>query len=150
MSTSTTMSEDEIAVRAMVERRANALRTKSAAETMATQTADYVQYPLVGVLEYAGETSMTEADFDAVFAGMDGPVSYETHDLHVTMADRVAVTRSLARISATMVSGDVMSMWFRKTLVFEKVDGTWLISHEHESVPMAGDGTGAADTGLTP
>ncbi len=117
---------------------------------MATQSPEYVQYPLNGVLEYAGPTLMTEADFDAVFAGFDGPISYESRDLHLTVGDRVAVSRSLSHISATMTTGDKFVMWFRKTLVFVKTDGVWEITHEHESVPMAADGVGAAATDLEP
>lgn len=145
----TPMSDDEVAVRALIERRADALRNKSAAETIATQTADYVQYPLTGALGHAGTTAMTEADFDAIFAGFDGPISYETRDVHVTVGDRVAVSRSLAKISASLSAGADLSMWFRKTLVFEKVDGVWLINHEHESVPISADGSGLAATSLS-
>lgn len=148
MTATAPISDDEVAVRTVIERRANALRNKSAAETMATQTSDYVQYPLTAALTYAGTTAMTEADFEVVFAGFDGPVSYETRDVHVTMGDRVAVSRSLAKITASLHTGEVMSMWFRKTLIFEKVDGVWLINHEHESVPISADGSGLAATSL--
>lgn len=149
MPDTTFLSDDEVAVRALIERRADALRNKSAAETMATQTADYVQYPLTAALEYAGAKAMTEADFEAIFAGFEGPISYETREVHVTMGDRVAVSRSLAKISASLSTGDAMSMWFRKTLIFEKVDGVWLINHEHESVPISADGSGLAATSLS-
>lgn len=143
-------SDDEVQVRALIERRANGLRTRNTGETLATQTADYVQYPLTGALQYGGDTAMTAADFDAVFATFAGPIDYEMHDLVVTMGDPVAVSRSLSRISATTTSGDTIAMWFRKTLVFTKVDGRWLISHEHESVPISADGSGAAATHLVP
>lgn len=148
--TTTTRSDDETEVRALIERRADALRTRNSGETLATQTADHVQFPLTAALQHAGPTAMTKAGLDAVFATFAGPIEYEMRDLEVTMGDPVAVSRSLSRISATTTSGDTIAMWFRKTLVFTKVDGRWLISHEHESVPIDADGSGAAATALTP
>jgi PhnB protein len=144
------MTDDEVQVRRLIERRADALRTKSATETLATQAANYVQYPLNGVLQYAGESAMTKDDFDAVFTAFEGPIGYEMKDLHVTVGDRVAVSNSLSRISAQVAGGPAMSMWFRKTLVFEKNNGSWEIVLEHESVPMTADGSGRAAVDLTP
>jgi len=142
--------DDEAQIRALIERRANALRTKNATETLSTQTEDFAQYPLTSVLEHTAAKPMAKEDFEAVFAGIDGPVSYETLAVDVKAGDRVAVSNSLARINADLVGGAQLDMWFRKTLVFEKTNGTWLISLEHESVPLSSDGTGRAATELQP
>lgn len=80
----------------------------------------------------------------AGLGNFEGPVDYEVVDQHELVGDDVAVTYSLSRISYT-VAGERTDLWFRKTLALAKVDGTWLIVHEHESVPMADEGRAATD-----
>ena len=41
-------------------------------------------------------------------------------------------------------------LWFRVTLGLRRVDGRWLVTHEHESVPFEMDGSFRASTDLTP
>lgn len=124
--------------------RADALRGKSAECTLGTQSPDFVQYGLNGPLQLAGETRMTAAYLEQAFGNFEGPVDYEVVDQHELVGDDVAVTYSLSRISYT-VAGERTDLWFRKTLALAKVDGTWLIVHEHESVPMADEGRAATD-----
>ena len=40
-------------------------------------------------------------------------------------------------------------MWVRTTVCFRKIDGTWLITHEHNSVPFNPE-TGKASLDLAP
>lgn len=122
----------------VVAARAAALRGKSAAGTLATQAPDFVQYGLNGPLQLAGANKMDLAYLDQAFGHFEGPVDYEVVDQHHLVGDDVAVTYSLARIGYT-VAGQRTDMWFRKTLAFTKVDGEWVIVHEHESVPMTAE-----------
>ncbi len=142
------LSEDEALVRVLIEERAQALRHKSTSESLGTQTDDYIQFGLTGALFYANDEAARAATIQA-FANFTGPIDYETKDLNVEVSGDLAVSRSLSRISGTM--GDTtFAWWFRKTLAFRKQNGAWKIIHEHESVPMAADGSGRAALGLMP
>ena len=43
---------------------------------------------------------------------------------------------SLNRISGTLRDGRATDMWVRWTGCFRKIDGDWLIVHDHVSVPL--------------
>jgi ketosteroid isomerase-like protein len=51
--------------------------------------------------------------------------------------DDIAFAYSLNRISGTLKNGNASSgFWVRATTCFRKIDGNWLIVHDHASVPL--------------
>ncbi|MGH7804122.1 MAG: nuclear transport factor 2 family protein [Candidatus Binatia bacterium] len=46
--------------------------------------------------------------------------------------------------------GTKTDIWVRATVGFEKIDGAWMIVHEHVSVPFYMDGSFKAAVDLTP
>ena len=48
------------------------------------------------------------------------------------MNGKIAVAHGYARLSGSNSRG----VWVRATLVFEKVDGKWIIVHDHASVSL--------------
>jgi ketosteroid isomerase-like protein len=51
--------------------------------------------------------------------------------------DDVAFVYSLNRLSGTLQNGNASSgFWVRMTACFRKIDGNWLIVHDHVSVPL--------------
>ena len=57
-------------------------------------------------------------------------------DLTVTVGDHVAFAHSLNRVTGTLKSGSSADYWVRWTACFRKIDGNWLIAHDHVSVPL--------------
>ncbi|MGH8727711.1 MAG: nuclear transport factor 2 family protein [Burkholderiales bacterium] len=53
-------------------------------------------------------------------------------------------------MSGTKTGGENVDMWFRETLGLRKIGGTWMITHEHSSVPFYMDGTFKAAVDLKP
>ena len=47
-------------------------------------------------------------------------------------------------------ASESFTLWFRVTLGLRKIDGRWLVTHEHESVPFEMDGSFRASIGLRP
>lgn len=45
---------------------------------------------------------------------------------------------------------DSFTLWYRVTIGLRRVDGRWLVVHEHESVPFLMDGSFAAAVDLKP
>lgn len=64
------------------------------------------------------------------------PLSYGVCDCGIAIGDAVAFAHSLNRISGTLKTGEGRSFWLRWTACFQKIDGAWLIVHDHVSVPV--------------
>jgi ketosteroid isomerase-like protein len=47
----------------------------------------------------------------------------------------LAFVHSLNRVTVTLANGRTTDMWVRWTACFRRIDGAWLIVHDHVSVP---------------
>ena len=65
-----------------------------------------------------------------------GPIEYEIRDLTITAEQTLAVSHSINRISGTLQNGQKGDFWLRMTAEWRRIDGQWLIDHEHVSVPV--------------
>ena len=52
-----------------------------------------------------------------------------------TADSELAFVHSLNHVKGTLASGHVTDMWVRWTACFRRIDGVWLIVHDHVSVP---------------
>lgn len=145
----TTTGTDEAQVRAVVRAREAAMRTGDAERIVARYAPDAVTYDLAPPLRYVGAEVRDVQALRAWFAGHGGRVGYEIHDLAVTVGGDVAFCHSLDRMYDPSPDSR-FSLWFRATVCLRKVDGTWLVAHEHDSTPFLMDGTFAAAVDLTP
>jgi len=53
-------------------------------------------------------------------------------------------------MTGTKTDGARGDLWFRATACFRREDGAWKITHVHNSVPFAMDGSGCALLDLRP
>ncbi len=90
-----------------------------------------VQPPLQHVGAEAKLRNWTEA-----FTVLQAPLGYEVADLRITVQGDVAFAHSLNRLSGTLHNGSRSGFWVRATVCFRKVDGDWLVVHDHVSVPL--------------
>ena len=56
----------------------------------------------------------------------------------------------LQRMVGTKTNGEKVELWFRATACFRRDDGEWRITHMHNSVPFAMDGSDKALLDLRP
>ena len=82
-------------------------------------------------------------------AAYTGPISYEVRDLNVTTHGELAFVHSLNHVNGTRASGHVTDLWLRWTACFRRIDGIWLVVHDHVSVPADLE-RGQAILNLTP
>jgi uncharacterized protein len=68
--------------------------------------------------------------------------------LQIKCSGEVGFVHSLIRLSGAM-NGNPVNMWLRETNCLRKIDGVWLLVHDHVSVPMDFE-TGQALTTLQP
>jgi ketosteroid isomerase-like protein len=133
-------------VRATIDARANAIRSKDAERAKACFTEDSVGF----FLEPPLRQSPHKEDLTGWFTTWRGSIGYEMHDLTITSGDEVAYCHSVSHLTGPRTDGEVTDVWFRETLCFRKIAGQWLITHLHESVPMYMDGTLKAAIDLKP
>ena len=66
------------------------------------------------------------------------------------MGDEVAFSTSLNRIGGAKKGGEHTNIWVRVTVGFRKIEGRWLVTHEHVSTPFYMDGSLRAAVDLSP
>ena len=147
MTTENTKSHDEAQIRGTIDARANAIRNKNVQGVLNQFAEKSVRFFLATPLQ---ATSPLKEDLEGWFATWRGPIGYEIRDLKITAGDDVAFCHSLSRYSGTKIHGEEPDVWFRDTLCFRKINGQWLITHAHESVPFYMDGTYKAAVDLKP
>ena len=86
----------------------------------------------------------------AWFDSFDGPMSFEVRDLEVIVADDVAFAHSVNRVGGKKKNGEKDDIWVRATIGFTRINGKWLVVHEHVSVPFYMDGSFKAAVDLKP
>ena len=146
MTTATSKAADETRIRALIEKRASALRVKDAQGVLSCRTADSLHFSLAPPLR--SETDV--ARLNAWFSTWEGGIGLEVRGLAVTAAGEVAFCHGLTHMTGRKVDGAQVDLWFRTTLGLRKEGGAWRIAHEHESVPFYMDGSFKAAIDLQP
>ena len=135
MPTTTTPTREDSQIRQRMDALAQALRAKDINELMAYYAPDIVTFDLRPPLQVQGVDAYRK-NFEAWFASVQGPIDYETRDLRITIRDDVAFCHYLTHIKSTRMSGEKADYWVRVTSGFQKMNGQWMVTHEHVSVPF--------------
>ena len=141
MSTPPTM----LTIRRLLAARSQALSTKNAAAVINCQTSNVVVYSMAPPL-VASDPKALQAWFDT----WDGPIGYETQQLHIEASEKVAFVHALVRMSGRRTDGSSTGLWFRLTLGLLHQGSDWKVAHEHQSTPFYMDGSLRAAVDLTP
>lgn len=141
---------DTSEIRQLVLERAAAVAAKDAQAMVAHHAPTLVEYNLAPPLRQPS-AGRDVGPVEKWLATFHGPMSMEVRDLEVTVDGSVAFCTSLNCLTATPVGQtESFSLWFRVTLGLRKIDGSWLVVHEHESVPFEMDGSFLAAVNLQP
>jgi uncharacterized protein (TIGR02246 family) len=138
----------EADIRRRVEDWAKALRTRDVDAVMSLYAPDIVSFDLDPPLRYTG-TDRKRRAWQEFFAAHTGPIAYEVRELRITTHGELAFVHSLNHVNGTLASGHISDLWVRWTACFRRIDGVWLIAHDHVSVP-ADLKRGQAILNLTP
>ena len=145
--TTTDRQHDEATIRELLGEWRDAVQRKDIEGVMANYAPDMVGFDAWGDLRIDVDTYRDH--WMQAFAGHDGPIHIEHHDVHLVVGDGVAFCRCLVNMGGTLQDGTQHSFWGRGTICFEKRGGRWLVTHEHASAPFD-PMTGRACTDLTP
>ena len=121
---------------------------KNVENIMSFYVPDILSYDLMAPIQFEGE-EMWRENWVHFFDAFKGGIRLTFKDLTVFQSGDLATIRGLTRLRGTTVNGEDIDMWTRETNVLRKINGEWLIVHDHISVPMDFE-TGKALTGLKP
>jgi PhnB protein len=141
---------DEQQIRQIIESQHDALSSKDAAGAIAPYAKGNVMYTMAPPLRSQNddEASATDAVNKWLNTWESGP-NFETRDLSVTAAGDLAYSTGLVHMTGDQ-KGKRTDQWYRRTVVFQRIDGQWKIVHDHESVPFYMDGSFKAAIDLKP
>jgi ketosteroid isomerase-like protein len=131
-----------------VEDWAKAIRAKDIDGVVSLYASNIVSFDIGPPLSYVGADNKRLA-WQEAFAAYKGPIAYEICGLDVTTEGGLAFVHSLNHVSGTLVSGKASDLWLRWAACFRRIDGVWLVVHDHASVP-ANLANGQAVLNLTP
>ena len=138
MAAETSRATDEAEIRALIDARAEAVRAKDVSGAMSSVAPDLLAFDVVNPLRYSGA--------DAARERLEDWFDYKMADLSIATGGDIAYCHSLNRVSGTKVGGEGLVMWWRATVFWHTVGGTWRVAHEHSSVPFdPHSGTAALD-----
>jgi ketosteroid isomerase-like protein len=126
---------DEADIRRRIDNGVKAIRAMDLEGVMALYASDIMSFDVQPPLRHFGAAAKRKNWLD-VFAAYQGSLDYEIRDLAIAVGDDVAFAHSLNRISGKMPNGRRNAVWVRWTACFRKVDGAWLIAHDHVSAPV--------------
>ncbi|GIF40252.1 YybH family protein [Actinoplanes xinjiangensis] len=137
-------------IQEVIENKAALLETGDAKAILSYYAPGFVEYNLAPPLRQPGDRR-DPAVLEAWMDNFQAPPRREVTQLAITTDGDVAFATSIDCLSAVpRGAAEGFTLWFRVTLGLRRIDGHWLITHEHESVPFEMDGSFRASTGLTP
>lgn len=127
---------DEAEIRALLDRWAKAFDAHDIEGIMSNYAPGdaVVAYDISPPLQYKGKEAYRK-DYLEFLAQYDGPIHVEYRDMRILSSGDVGFVHSLERFSGKLKTGQQSDMWLRYTGGLRKIDGKWLIVHDHVSVP---------------
>jgi ketosteroid isomerase-like protein len=139
------MVDDEAKIRALEDEFAAAFSAKDVDAVMRVYVPDetLVVFDAASPREYVGAKAYRK-DRKRFFAIFNGPVEFEISALNVATHGGLGFGHSIQHFGGTSFKGRPIDLTVRVTDVYRKIEGDWLVVHEHVSVPVDFD-TGELD-----
>jgi uncharacterized protein (TIGR02246 family) len=131
-----TKSADEAAIRAALNDITAAYQVRDANRAMASYAPNVLVFDLPPPLEQVGKAGNLKTT-QVVMEYSTGPMIFAYRDVNVTIFDpEYAYSTAIVALAWKMKTGSAVNLLDRTTDVWQKIDGKWLIIHEHNSVPV--------------
>ena len=127
-------SDDEAAVREVIESWTAAVRRKDYGGILRHHSPDLVMFDVPPPFQSKGLEAY-KASWDLFFSWPREPICFEVHEMNITAGADVAFVVATMRCATPGADGKPTGLDFRLTVGLRKIDGRWQITHEHHSVP---------------
>jgi PhnB protein len=141
---------DEAQIRELLERYGAAIEAKDAKAMIACYSDDVVAYDLAPPLAMYGHEVCDPKGIQEWFDTWSTPIRSKSRDLRILRGGTIGQAYCLLNMTGKKKGGKVIDLWFRSTALFRKDGSEWKISHIHNSVPFAMDGSDRALLDLKP
>ena len=132
MSNNTTT--DEAMIRQLVEDWAKAVRVKDFDGILAHHSAEMLMFDVPPPLESKGIDAYRET-WDLFYSAQPDPIAFDIQRLDIVAGADVAFVAAMMRCAEKGENGERIKLDFRLTIGLRKINGRWIILHEHHSVP---------------
>jgi len=132
-----TTAADKAAINASVQRWAAAVEARDIDGIMAYYVQDdsLFVYDVIPPRQYVGAAAYRK-DWEQTLAPYVGPIHISVADWAVDVDGNLAYAHGTSLLSGNDKDGKPMDINVRVTDVYKKIDGKWLVVHEHVSVPI--------------
>jgi uncharacterized protein (TIGR02246 family) len=125
---------DKGAIRDLVSNWAKAVRAKDLKGILGNHSPEILMFDLPGPLQSKGIDAYKKT-WDLFFSWADDPVVFDFNEMDIVAGSDVAYVTALMRCSGTETNGKRIKLEFRLTIGLRKMDGQWIVTHEHHSIP---------------
>ena len=127
-------SEDEAAVRTVIESWTAAVRHRDLERVLQNHSSDIVMFDVPPPFQSRGIEAYKKT-WDLFYSWSSAPVAFDITDMNITAGSDVAFVVATMRCGGHGPDGKHHALDFRLTVGLRKIDGQWTITHEHHSVP---------------
>lgn len=122
-------------IRTIIETSVAAFRERDFNKILSFYAPEVVAFDVEPPLQYLNKNDYKKS-WDILNEFQEG-ATLEPKDLSISVNENIAFSRCLYHFSGTAKQdGTLVDFWMRSTACFEKINGQWLIVHEHLSVPV--------------
>jgi ketosteroid isomerase-like protein len=129
------MASTQSEVKALLDSWSEAIRLKDVDRLMSLYSSDAVYFDLVPPLQIVGPAAIRR-NFLRWFESWKSRIGIEIRDLKMFVSGDVAAAYMLHRTSGILNDGREVGYWVRATVCCQRLNETWLIAHEHISLPV--------------
>jgi ketosteroid isomerase-like protein len=122
-------------VKALLDRRSEAIRMRDIDRLMSVYSSDIVYFDLVPPLRYTGAAAL-RARFLDWFGRWKSSIGQEVRDVDIAEGGDIANAHMLIRTSGTLNDGREVGYWVRTSNFCRRSQHGWSIAHEHVSLPV--------------
>jgi uncharacterized protein (TIGR02246 family) len=125
---------DEAAVRAVIEAWTAAVRRRDIPAILQNHAPDMVMFDVPPPFQSKGIAAY-EKTWEMFFSWSAEPIPFDVTEMTTTAGRDVAFVVATMHCAEPGPDGGQIGLDFRLTVGLRKIDGRWVITHEHHSVP---------------
>jgi ketosteroid isomerase-like protein len=128
---------DEAEIEALNQHLATAIRARDINAVMSAYAPDetLAVFNAISPLQYVGAKACKK-NWENALAFFSGSVEYQISDLSIKTDGSLGFSRRIDHMVLSDKSGRKLSLTLRITCVYRRINGRWLIVHEHASAPV--------------
>ena len=131
------VSSNETEIRNLIERWLDGIQKHNLDQILPNHSSDILMFDLPGPVQLQGIEAYKES-WIPLFVCLREDGIFDLSEINVTAGEEVAFATALIHCSGTEPNGEKSSVLGRLTIGLRKINGQWIVIHEHHSEPSPG------------